>query len=577
MTYLGQMPVEPLREYTHYNLLENSNNLYSVENNDLNSESYFKEDTWLKVYVARCVGKADINTLTVEDYKKIDRLILPNKQISVIPYEIVFMSNLKQIDLSGNNIVDVPNSIEYLYNLEKLDLSNNEIKSFSSSIVSISKSCTKLKSIDLSDNFLIFDLENINEVAPGVIVNVSQNPIDGVHGKKQIILSGLSEFHFRVEDSLDIIKNTIISNIKVYNTLTGEIKNLPNELEVDMSISDLGAFDNGVALREGNYLVNMSLRNNKVISRTTNNSIVVSDVPVTIYPKDVESVMPTAQENFSVVTQNQVVQEYVQKLVKVSKSKISLFEQPNVSSQNMLYLEYGKELKVVDEEGDFYKIEYNTYTGYVQKADIEECLYSLKEVIISKANVYVDKKLDSTIYATIPKNQLVKVYATSGGEWSSVFYNNKVMYMKTENLGDTITYVGEIIVDKAKVRETPSDMANAIGMMSKGDRVEAYEMVNANWYKIKYINKTAYVKATDINITSQIKVPGETQGTIIQNNQANITENSNSVINQGITEKPKTGDDMSLDLLIGASSLFAISLVNKKKVVDTKSENEEEN
>lgn len=540
MTYLVNTPMVPMENHIEYNLINSnhqySKNEYSIEGHQ-SDEEYFKQDKWLSVYVARKVGKADISDLTVEDFRTIESLVLPNKGIKYIPDEIGYMTNLKKLDLSGNEIKKIPQTIQYLFNIEEIDLSRNKIISFPSQMPLLSQNAVNLRKINMTDNMLMFDLDNINAIRAGVVLEISQNPMNNVYASKQLILNNKLNLEYKEGENISILNEKIRAQVRLYNTLTGSIERLPDELEINILFSEGDVVKEGLFAKSGKYNINVSIKNASLINGNENTAIVLSGIPIEI------------KGNSSTESVN-----YNEKLIRVSKIKAQLRQEPLSSSPVISELEYGKEIKAIGESGDFYKVQYDTYIGFLSKKEVEEVKYSLKEVSSNKANVYILKTVDSPIFATVPKRQLVKVYSTDG-EWSIVSYGGKIMYMKSSDLVNTVTYIGEIIVDKAKVRETPSDKSNAIGMMSRGDKVEIYEAMNNGWYKIKYLNKTGYLRASELKINTEIKIPGDNQN----------FGNSNIVQNPSSTVKPETGDNLDLEIMVAGVSILGIIGLNKKK------------
>lgn len=540
MTYLGINAETSIEKYEEYNLsdieLLGSQTVYNIESYGA-QEEYFKEDKWLSVYVARSVGKSNINDLTIEDYRTIDSLVLPNKGIKYIPDEIGYMTNLKTLDLSGNEIRKIPKTIQYLVGLEEIDLSRNSISVFCEELVKLSESAVNLKKMSISDNELIFNLENISKINPRVVLDISQNPMDNVYGNKQLILNSKLNLVCNKGDKISAIEKEISPHLRFYNTLTGSIERLSSNMNVSITSEDAELIKEGTFSKVGNYNIKVSIKDASLVNGAENKAIVIVNIPITI--KDGVADLSDG---------------YSEKLVKVIKVKGILRESEDISSKVIDEIQYGKELRVIGEVGNFYKVNYDANIGFISKAEVEDVKYSLKEVVSKKANVYMLRTVDSPVVASIPKNQLVKVYSKHG-EWCTVSYGGKILYMKSSDLADTVTYVGEISVDKAKVRETPSDKSNAMGMMSKGDRVEIYEVMNNGWYKIKYINKVGYLKISEVKVNSEVKLPNSNQGII----DANLNENPSSTI------KPATGDKIGEDIALIAISAMGIFVVRDRK------------
>ena len=54
-------------------------------------------------------------------------LYLNNKNITVIPSEIQYLTNLQELNLSNNKITVISREIQFLTNLQRLDLTFNKI------------------------------------------------------------------------------------------------------------------------------------------------------------------------------------------------------------------------------------------------------------------------------------------------------------------------------------------------------------------------------------------------------------------------------------------------------------------
>lgn len=131
--------------------------------------------SWLDEYVALKVGK-DIEDIELDDYKSITEIILPDKGITEIPYELSRCTNLTKLDLSGNEIYD----FEFLSLSSKLvdvNLSNN----FLTEIPYFVKQLTGLTNLDLSDNQIVLndtEYEDLINNNTGIVVNLDKNLIN---------------------------------------------------------------------------------------------------------------------------------------------------------------------------------------------------------------------------------------------------------------------------------------------------------------------------------------------------------------------------------------------------------------
>ncbi|MBE9103954.1 leucine-rich repeat domain-containing protein [Nostoc cf. edaphicum LEGE 07299] len=81
---------------------------------------------------------------------KVTELELSGKGLTILPPEIVQLTNLRSLDLSSNQLSSLPPEIVQLTNLRTLDLSSNQLSSLPPEIVQL----TNLRTLDLSSNQL---------------------------------------------------------------------------------------------------------------------------------------------------------------------------------------------------------------------------------------------------------------------------------------------------------------------------------------------------------------------------------------------------------------------------------------
>lgn len=532
-----------------YNIAENPS---YIESSYTRSNDFYTQDNWLPLFVANKVGKTNVKDLTLEDYKSIEILTLPDKGIKVLPDEVQYLTNLKKLNLSNNEITSISKNIKYMTALEELNLSGNKITTLPDELVLLSKNAPNLKKINLSNNLLLYKLENIDNLKSVVELDVSQNPIANVDSPKILMMNNIPNLQYKVGDSLSLATKEILKELRFYNLITKEIQILPTSLTLNVMIDKKEVLNGDKFSKEGQYYLDVSIKNASIINGKDNSAIIIRKIPVTITAKAESNTYEKVEKPVEVI--------YSEKIVKVIKDKTTILKSASASSDKLADIGYGKGIKVVGEEGNFYKVQYDQKEGYILKSDVEDAKYSLKEVSSTIASIYLSKDTNSEVYARVPKKQLVKVYYTSG-EWSVVSYGNKIAYMKAIDLVDTVTYIGQIISAQAKVRETPSEKSNALGMMTKGDKVEIYENMNNGWYKIKYINKVGYLKASDVKISSEVKISDDTQN---KNVNTNIVQNPSNII------KPDTNDLMKKDLFTVVISLIGIICINIRTVFKKK-------
>lgn len=86
--------------------------------------------------------------------------ICQNRKLEEIPKEIFTLTNLTELNLSGNLITEIPQNISQLTNLTSLDLTSNKIQSLP---LDSFRCLTNLKYLNLENNFLDKEKSNFQE------------------------------------------------------------------------------------------------------------------------------------------------------------------------------------------------------------------------------------------------------------------------------------------------------------------------------------------------------------------------------------------------------------------------------
>lgn len=97
---------------------------------------------------------------TAENYKKITKLDLSNKNLVAIPDYVFNMTNLRKLILHGNKITKLPPQIKKLSKLMVLDLSNNELSTIGYPVLKL----PKLKILNLCYNRIVCLPDGIKEI-----------------------------------------------------------------------------------------------------------------------------------------------------------------------------------------------------------------------------------------------------------------------------------------------------------------------------------------------------------------------------------------------------------------------------
>ena len=155
---------------------------------------------------------------------------------------------------------------------------------------------------------------------------------------------------------------------------------------------------------------------------------------------------------------------------KVTTETARLREKPNTDSKVLELITDGTEIVILEEENDWYKINYKNTVGYVRKDLIEK------------------------IGTTAETNQVATETATAPAE---------------ENKEEVISELGKrILVSTEKLRIIPLVSSIQLGEVAQGTEVEVTEVLN-HWAKIKTADgKEGWIvnkKTTEVSETTETK------------------------------------------------------------------------
>lgn len=138
--------------------------------------------------------------------ENVEELILKDKKLTAFPEDVLGLTSLKRLDLSGNSIKTIPTNIKDLEHLEELYLSNCKLDSLPVEILNLSK----LKVLDVKRNCSVYEKrsievpEQIGRLKNLETLDVSDNSYEiGVDEKAyRIFFSGL-----KLPDSIGELSN----------------------------------------------------------------------------------------------------------------------------------------------------------------------------------------------------------------------------------------------------------------------------------------------------------------------------------------------------------------------------------
>lgn len=224
--------------------------------------------------------------------------------------------------------------------------------------------------------------------------------------------------------------------------------------------------------------------------------------------------------------------------LKVTADTLNLRQKASTSSDILTLLSKGNELELIEEDGDWYKVKYKTYTGYVskeyaekvetdddtstnttEKEDTENSDSSKTEnndnnsssnvesvEIVGKISKKTALKIVPLIYSseidTLNKNEEVTILSEFNG-WSYVQTETLTGWVRTDNITSRQTNYNDITVDNTDENEE-KDEQNDINDTNDTDENNQNETVNntadTNTTDENYTEKIMYVNDSFVNV-----------------------------------------------------------------------------
>jgi uncharacterized protein YgiM (DUF1202 family) len=183
----------------------------------------------------------------------------------------------------------------------------------------------------------------------------------------------------------------------------------------------------------------------------------------------------------------------------VNTPDTNLREQPSTASAVLVAMNAGEAVSVQgSESGGWYKVNYQTFTGYVRADFIDVMVTGLSDpgVVIEATDMRGQPDAASAVVKTLQVETQVTVTGTYGSMYkikagaSEGFAPQSCVHKyKVIPLNMTAT----INSGTVNLRDIPSTTGEVIATMKRGESVTAYS-IQDHWVKVKYSGKTGYVR-----------------------------------------------------------------------------------
>ncbi len=193
----------------------------------------------------------------------------------------------------------------------------------------------------------------------------------------------------------------------------------------------------------------------------------------------------------------------------VTASVLNIRKSASTSSMVIGTLQKGATVEIVAQEGDWYKINYGSGTGYVHKDYVQvgggnegggTTTTQTATVTATALNVRQSASTSSSVIGTVRKGQTVNVTKKVSDSWYEIEYGNGVGYVHGSYItlngssggSGTVIQTGTVTANSLNVRKIPSTSGARLGGLSKGATVNIVGS-SGDWYQINYGSGTAYV------------------------------------------------------------------------------------
>lgn len=235
------------------------------------------------------------------------------------------------------------------------------------------------------------------------------------------------------------------------------------------------------------------------------------------------------------------------KTVEITTETLNLRKEPSTESNIVALISIGDECKVIDEEGDWYKVEYEEYTGYISK----EYTKVVGEDLNSTDNNGVEEETNSEV--------VNNTNDTTVDEKEDEKTSNSI---KEENMSNNVTE--DIQSNKGKanketdIKIVPLINGSNIGNLKKNDEVTIINTING-WTYIQTDTISGWVRSDNINSLEGISTSDDE--TVEENKKDNNTTSS----------KDDSSDD-SNDSIFTEKKMYATDYINIRKEPSTSSD-----
>jgi uncharacterized protein YgiM (DUF1202 family) len=192
----------------------------------------------------------------------------------------------------------------------------------------------------------------------------------------------------------------------------------------------------------------------------------------------------------------------------VNTQGVNLRQQPTTTSAVLVTMEKGASVSVRgDAEGGWYQVTYQAYTGYVRADFIDVMVSGLSApgVVIEAAEMREQPDAASAVIQTLAPETQVTITGSYGSMYQIEAGLNKGFVPQSSVHQYRIiplSLSATVNSGTVNLRSIPSTTGEIVATMKRGDTVAA-QSIQDHWVKVKYGDKTGYVRGDFLNYTSR--------------------------------------------------------------------------
>ena len=204
----------------------------------------------------------------------------------------------------------------------------------------------------------------------------------------------------------------------------------------------------------------------------------------------------------------------------VSVNTVNMRQKATTDSSVVTTIQKGESVEVSGSEGDWYKVTYKSYTGYIRNDMLKKGNSSSEPddssatATVTGNSVFVRKSpsSDGAVIDKVTKGTVLPAISYSNG-WVKVTYRNQTGYISADyvnvkglSVPDSsrdelveMTATGKVTASGLMVRKSATTSADSIDKLEKNDKVKITGK-KGDWYRVKVSAGTGYVLAQYVTI-----------------------------------------------------------------------------